>query len=238
MSTRAERRKRKEREQYALSRADTSEQRRITAHHESAHGVLAEMYSIPVDYISVVPGLAPKDHPEVLRARLLGAVAIRMGGCQLQRENGIFVLKTPNQVFFNGIGLLASFTAEERIGVPLMQVADSCNGDRMMVLSYLAKHLRPPIDIAQANKLLYNMAVISTGVVHNAEVWQAIERVAALLIEKGRVEGEEVRRIVREVIPESLFFSPERQRTVLPAEFSEMFEMGSFDVQTAQEVAA
>ena len=223
MSTRAERRKRTAKEALALQVANTPEQKRITCYHESAHGVLAEMYSIPVEYISVVPEIAPKDHPEALRARFLGALAIRMGGCQLQRENGIFMLKTPEHVFFNSIGLLASVAAEEKLGVPLEQAANSCNGDRILLMSYLGEHLHRPIDIEQANKLLYNIAAISTSVVNNEKVWAAIARVAALLMEKGRMNGSEVREIVREVVPGNCFFRLSDRRLYFLTSFGKCF---------------
>jgi len=232
VSTRADRRRRKEKIAAALKMAQTPEQKRISAYHEASHGVLSELYSLPVEYISVVPEVAPKNHPEALRARSLGAIAVRAGGCQLKTENGVFSLKTPESVVFNGVSLLASIRAEEKLGVSLEQMKQSCNGDRTLLLSYFANHLRPEMKvepkIAQTNALLFNMAAICNEAVDNPEIWTAIERVAALLIERGRIEGEEVRRIVRETVSEKLFFSPERQKAVLPAEFLEMFSMESF----------
>jgi len=144
----------------------------------------------------------------------MGAVLVKAGGTQLVLTDGAVPLPFPERSFFYILGRLASLPTEKRLGVSDENAAASCSGDTEGVKQTMKLETGDAEEDAKRAMMLFGVALLAGLFVCHTRVWQAIEQTAGLLLQKGKIQGEEVRQIVRQHIPEHIFFSEERQRNI------------------------
>jgi len=159
------------------------------AFHESAHAVVAELGGVPVDYIDVIPVPANRER----------------GHCHLTEP------PIPNRVtgFFYFLSGLASFPTEKLLGIDTTRIVLGCFRDWTDVLGNVYEDNQT----IKKEWALVGIYIVSEIVKH-PDVWRAIESVATCLLKNKRLEGDEVRRIIRQHIREELF-TGEKQQALL-----------------------
>src|SRR5258708_1858126 len=113
--------------------------KRGTAYHEASHAVVAELFSFPIDHVSIEirKGVSQAKDVTATLNGLSGqrGVAISIGHCQHVLTNGVVPLSSSFRTFCYSLGEMASIPAEKKLGIPL--ILASVIGDIQKIDSYM-----------------------------------------------------------------------------------------------------
>jgi ATP-dependent Zn protease len=150
--------------------------RAVVAHHEAGHAAINLWFQQTVDRVSIVPEEEVAGHAEIDRG---GDEALRYGDDEFKR-----------QVTFERriMAAMAGEVAQRRFAPRSVRRQHGAT-DRIMVADYLDELECPTEKIRVAYERLLRLR---TEALIN-RLWDSVERIAALLLERGTITGEEAR---------------------------------------------
>ncbi len=149
--------------------------REASAWHEAAHAVVAELFDYHVRYASIVPEEG------------------YLGHCQLDGDGSVPLPGLPRAITYIGHSLAGHAVEIIRDTMPLDAIPKSDIDALKPVLLPLCKNIGR--DPEESFWVFLQMVV---ELVSQEPVWKAIEQVTAVLLDRDVIQGDQIRRIVRD----------------------------------------
>jgi hypothetical protein len=159
---------------------------KATAIHEAQHAVFRTIFGLPLDYVSSLLEITP--------------VSQKGGKCLVAIRNGHVYSKQKPQTEVEkalyGISLLAPLAGELNSGIdPEIAKSGHCGTDFERARSMFTPDY------------VWWLVDCASIFLQNSQIQEAVHQLASALIEKGRVEGDEVREIAHKFMDSRMFIS-------------------------------